>query len=714
MQIIAKTAAISLFLSFILHSSGQIVHEQSGFRWEWDPLKDQATLRKKDGNRLIWQGSLLPAFWIQLNNQPAYIKATADKVTDDGIITLQLGNLGTGRLRVRKNNDRIDLEELQINWNAQAPEIIEMFIGTRSTLTDSVNVPALWDRPFVPDWSAAAYCVPGAKEGPAQSYFRMWDFGQTTINLGNFGPSLSTPYGAAFPKPTLFAGMGSPDGWISFGAGEIPDAALNLKVLSTRGCFQYIYREDLWGANPHKTRTWKNLLRITFDTSAYRAFEKYYASFPNNLSKKLPVKSLFNTWGMWRRAIYPLQPITDFAAKIGSETLVMDDQWESEQGSGKIHTERFPHFKEDMQRARDKGITIGFWETLAWISDTVKWNLTSADLIVDKAGKPIRTNWSFDPGSTSFYCLDISSPKAKEFLQDRTRQQMQELDPVLLKLDFGYALPSPHQGVPRDPDFRGERYSYTLIKTIADAARSVNPQVIILNYGIGPLWWPVTDMVSLDDQGDLWYEGKQGHAEWSIWASLMSKAGVMVTGSSTYNWDDDKEVLLNTAIIGVPGASLPIENVSDLNANRRLALNKWFRRTVLWEPEWFNSETGNYDRPPALRCWGRKENGKITAIALRPEADEKFMAAAPRDIKFSGRWVLISQSEDDVYTTKSLAVVPFDKGTITMRSSKPKSINRYNTSGQQPFTAWKWSDGKLTIDISGKELEQIAGFLIQR
>lgn len=707
MPVFLRAKAVLLLLCIYLSSPAQL-------KWQWDPIKDQATLKTQNGNRIIWQGSLLPAFWIQLNDERVYIKATATSAVGSNEIKLKIGDLGSGSMHINEGNNRIDIEELSVTWNAAPPAIIEMFIGTRSTAGDSVNVPALWDRPFVTDWSAAAYCVPGAKEGPVQSYFRMWDFGQTTINLGNFGPSLATPYGAAFPRPTLFAGMGSPDGWISFGSGEIPDAALNLKVLSTRACFQYIYREDLWGANPVKTRTWKNLLRITYDTTAYGAFEKYYASFPDNLSKKLPARSLFNTWGMWRRAMYPLQPIIDFAARIGTEILVMDDQWESAQGSGQVHTERFPDFRGDMQKARNKGMTIGFWETLAWISDTTEWNLTSEDLIVDKNGRPIRTNWSFDPGSASFYCLDISSPRAKKFLEDRTRNQMKELNPALLKLDFGYALPSPNQGVPRDRNIRGERYSYMLIKTIADAARSVNPDIVIMNYGISPLWWPVTNLVSLDDQGDLWYATKQGHAEWSIWASLMSKSGVMITGSSSYNWNDDKEVLLNTAIIGIPGATLPIENVKPSNINRRWALNKWFRRTLQWEPEWFNSETGNYDRPPALRCWGRKENGKLTALALRPDADENPVAGAPADINFSGRWALISQDKDDIYAAKNLVIIPFDEGSVTLKSTKPKSIDRYNFSGKQAYTSWKWADGKLTINLAKGELENTGGFLIQR
>jgi hypothetical protein len=252
------------------------------------------------------------------------------------------------------------------------------------------------------------------------------------------------------------------------------------------------------------------------------------------------------------------------------------------------------------------------------------------------------------------------------------------------------------------------------MKIIAKVAREENPNVIIMNYGISPLWLPVTDMISLDDQGDLWYELKQGHAEWSIWASLLSQSGVMVSGSSSYNWNDDKEILLNTAIIGVPGASLPIEAANEENMNRRLALNTWYRRPVKWEPAWFNSHTGNYNQPPSINCWGRKEQGELTALALRENASMPDKKNVPGHIAFKGRWALLSQDEHSIYQAKQLAVIPFDAGMISIKSAKPISIKRMNTKGEQPFANYKYSNGMLTVKISERELEQTAGFLITR
>ena len=96
---------------------------------------------------------------------------------------------------------------------------------------------------------------------------------------------------------------------------------------------------------------------------------------------------------------------------------------------------------------------------------------------------------------------------------------MKTFHPKLLKLDFGYGLPSPAMAVPRNPDYRGEKYAYELVRLIHDAAKKVDPEVSILYYSINPLWTNVEDIVSLDDQGDLWYDVREGHAaSGSIWA----------------------------------------------------------------------------------------------------------------------------------------------------------------------------------------------------
>ncbi|HMH32694.1 MAG TPA: hypothetical protein VK543_06670, partial [Puia sp.] len=383
--------------------------------------------------------------------------------------------------------------------------------------------------------------------------------------------------------------------------------------------------------------------------------------------------------------------------------------WESSQGSGKPHLTRFPDFQKDLDEVRSRKMEIGVWETVGWISDTIPYGLGSSDLIVDQKGLPCKTNWNFDDAGESYYCLDISSPRVKAFLRNRTIATMQSMHPSLLKLDFGYALPSPNMGVPRDPANRGERYSFELIKIISDAAKTVDPNVIVMNYGISPLWFSVTDMISLDDQGDLWYELHRGHQEWSIWASLLGSSGIAVTGSSSYNWSDDAEVLLNSAIIGVPGASLALtldegKEIPESFINRRFALNKFCRRTILWKPGWFNSRKGDLNGPPKLNCWGREEifNGKVvlSALALREEERESIKDSILLKASWSGDWCLIAQDNQDVMSSRRLAIIPFSPGKISIPFWKrPKKITRENVDGPLPFTDWTWKRGVLSLSI---------------
>lgn len=690
---------------------------------KWDLGKDRATLSRRSKGAVTWQGSLLPSFWYENpKKEKKYSKAVVQSAVEEGdkfIVSLQFPGLGKGRLVVGKAATGWQFTELSAEWTVFTPKIIEMYLGA-SVVVNGANVQPTWDRPFMPDWQSFGYCVPGAKAGTVQSYFRSWDFGHTTIALGNFGPSMGTPYGAAFPRPVLFAGMGSDDGWLTVGAGSVPDAAMSLKIQSTRGCLQFLYREDLWGTPKGKTRIWKDLARFAIDTTAYESFRQYYASFSevakSNTGESLrkQTASIWNTWGMWRLRKYPIRPIADFMEKMHNEVMVLDDPWESSQGSGVPDLKKFPNFYQDIAYIRNKGVEVGVWETIGWIKDTVACGLGKKDLILDKNGKPCMANWNFDPQGDAFYCMDFSSEKTRKFLWDRTVRIMKEIKPRVIKLDFGYGLPNPDMGAPRDPVLRGERHTFALMQQIAKAAKSVDPDVVIMGYGISPLWVPLTDLVSMDDQGDLWFDLHRGHQEWSVWASLLSGYGVAISGSSCYDWALDDGILLNSVILGSPGAVLPSEiaeneQVQPRFLNRRLAVNLWHRRTAKWEPRWYNSLTGNMQGPPQLKCWGRVEEGNLTALALR----ESESGHAVENISWTGKWALISQDNASIATSGQVAVIPFTSGHITFfTQNKPQKIVRRNIDGESAMDQWKWADGKLTITVTEEELSNTAGYLV--
>jgi hypothetical protein len=400
--------------------------------------------------------------------------------------------------------------------------------------------------------------------------------------------------------------------------------------------------------------------------------------------------------------------------------MVFDDPWEASQGVGKPNLIKFPHFFEDLDYARGKGIDIGIWETVGWIADPFAAGLSSADLIVDRKGRPCKANWNFDPSGESYYCLDVSVPRVREFIKQRTIRIMQTVKPAVIKLDFGYGLPFPTMGVPRDPRYRGERYAYALTQLIAEAAKGINPKVAIQYYSISPLWLKNIDVVAMDDQGDLWYAVARGHQEWSLWGSLLSDMNIAVSGSSGYKWEQDDEVVLNTAILGPPGAVLSIFGkdeipVSDRYFNRRLAIDRWYRKPLSWAPCWLNSQVGDFTAPPMMKCWGRLERDSVlTALVLRGDADTAINEQL-HGIRWKGRWALISQDDASVFATSTLALIPMDEGEIAIPYPvRPARISGVGRTGETVYKGWQWANGWLIIRVTREDLEREAGVVIYR
>ena len=693
------------------------------YRLEWNLNADQARMFRIAEGQTIWSGGLLPAFWVEdEKGMCRYLKAETVSLTvidsKKSRLDLRIPAWAEGSLTIEKNEWGILFSELKIIWTKEIPSIIEMYWGTQSVPAERASM-VVDERPFTPDWSAAGYCVPGAKEGTVQSFFRFWDFGHSNIALGSFGPSLGAPYGAAFPRPTLFFAMGSDDGWVNFGAGDIPDAAMSLKLQSSLAAIRYSYREDLWGASKDQQKVWNNPLKITFGQSSFDAFKKYYSSFAvkkGTPSTKHQAAS-WNTWGNWKDRKYAIRPMVDFAKKLGAEAFVLDDPWAETKGSINHNKKLFPDFENDIKYIKENGMDCGFWETVGWVGDPASCGLTNDDIILDKNGIPCQTSWNSNPLSSGHFFIDLSSEKSREYVKKRTIEEMTFFKPEVIKLDYGYGIPGPQMGVPRNPALRGERHSYEFIKLISEAAKSVNPDVTILYYGISPLFSEYIDIVSLDDQGDMWYAIKEGHDQWSIWASLLSDRKLAITGSSSYDWDTDDEVILNSLILGsanaVLGTTMPDGSpVPDKYLNRRLAANKWFRRSILWEPLWLNSHIGDLQKAPVLKCWGRLEYGNLTALVLRGKKEQGYEVLNPYE--WSGRWAILSQDDKSIGESSKIAVIPFDEGSLSMKlKSKPKKVLSVGVNTQQEKKDWTWNNGELKLAISGNDLINVAGFLIE-
>jgi hypothetical protein len=733
----AMRSAGALLLGFLVLTSA--AKGQADWSWQtheyslhWDLRADRAQLVQAGTGQRIFSGPLLPGFWLKLpSGERRFVKAQFDAASappgpSGGSIGLLLPGLGRGTLRFDAEAWGIRFKELRVTWTGAPPAIIGLYFGS-APLTDEERtiVPSL-DLPFWPRWSAEGYCVPSAKGGPVQSFFRNWDLGQATLPLGSFGPSLGTPYAAAFPRPLFSAALGGRDGWVAFGPGSIPDAALTFEIRATTGALHYLYREDLWGPSRSRTRVWSEPLRLAWAPTAWDAFHELFATFgPEKAVSPIDQQANWNTWGNFKNRHYDLRLEADQAAAFGAQVLVIDDGWETMEGSGIPNAERFPEFAADLQYIRSKGLAPGFWVTAGWVTDPSAAGLTAKDLLLGADKRPRRASWNMavDSGGIQHYCLDPSSPRTRDFLRHRTIQMMRAFNPQLLKLDFGYGLPGPDVSAPRNPEFRGERLPFELMRIIVDAAREVKPDVTIQYYGIHPLMRPVTDVVALDDLGDAGGYEVEAHGEWSIWSALAAAQGSAIMASSGYDWKADTEVLLDTAVIGAPGSVLPSPHseqpaLPDAWIAHRQALARWYRRSTGWKPLWLNSDRGSIGHEPVVRCFGRIEaiegSDRLTAVVLGEQKPEGEQAMALRGMRWQGRWALISQDNEAIFASRKLALIPFDTGFLDIPLEfPPSSVVAVRADGEEVISDWTFVEGRLHIETSPHR-GALLGFLIIR
>jgi hypothetical protein len=705
-----------LFIASTLEAQTRFTAKSGSYKFHWDLAKDSAVLVKEKPAALIWKGSLLPAFWLQTPaGEKQYVKAklvgSPTLAGNGGTLQLTLGALGTGTLDISYQAGIVRVNRLEVNWSGAPPRIISLYFGTSALQPAEKARAVTLEEPFWADWEATGFCVPSAKGNPIQSFFRMWDMGHASLPLGSFGPSLGTPYAAAFPRPFYSCAFGSDQGWIALGAGAILDAAMVLKIHASNGCLQYLYREDRWGNAGGNKRVWTEPLRIGWAATAYDAYQAYFDSF----GTLPPVagthqRNVWNTWGDFKIGDFNLKAIADKAVDFEADVLAIDDSWESSQGSGIWYAKRFPDYGEDLKYIRSKGLQTGYWQNVVWLEKPEEYGLSAQDLLCGADGQPVKTSWNMNPHGKGNYCLDPSSAKAVAVIRSRMQKIMKELKPELIKLDFGYGVPSPDVATARNPALRGEKLSFTLLQLITDAAREINPNVTLQYYSIHPLFRQVQNLLALDDVGDAGAREAEGHGQWSIWSSLAGRQGTAIMASSGYDWNADEEVLLNTAVIGAQSAVLPRKladgsPVPPHKISKRVALALWHRHSVGWAPLWLNSHKGSFAQEPKPNCWGRLESkggeNRLTALALRDSTGLTDRSAI-RNMAWQGRWAIISQDEQSIFEARKVALIPFDGGFVEMPWTKaPAKVVMVSNKAEKPFTSWQWKDGKLKINAEG-------------
>ncbi|MGB8356273.1 MAG: hypothetical protein WCD79_20410 [Chthoniobacteraceae bacterium] len=688
--------------------------EDERFQLKWDLDRDFVVVSARAGGQ-VWAGSLLPSLVVadaegKRKGVPARLMSFQENGAGAWRLGLSWEGVTEGELCCRIEAPVLEFTSLELRWGGDPVPLVALYYGAKPLTVEESRAAVSLEEPLWPDWRAEGCCIPSAKGAPVQSFFRKWDFGHASIPLGNFGPSMGTPYAAAYPRPLFAGAMGGAAEFVTLGAGSIPDGAMTWRIRSSCAMIELLFREDLWGAPAGAVRRWEQPFRLAWAESAWESYRRFFGALEMPETEvSVHQKSVWNSWGDFRLGRYDIPGIARRAHDdFGVQRLVLDDGWETWSSSGYVHP-RFPNFAEDIAGIKKMGLEVGAWQTLGWIKNPEETGLGDEDFICGADGAPRRVSWNMDPRSTDamYYFPDPSSEKTRSFLRERTHRVMRLLEPTILKLDFGYNTPPPDVGAPRDPALRGERCATELMKIVADAAREINPQVTIQYYGISPLLKPFIDMIALDDLGDCGEMEGAGHGEWSIWAALAGLQGTAIMASSGYDWHQDEFVILDTAIIGSSGSILPStmpdgSPVPDRYICRRLAIARWQRHTRGWAPLWLNTEKGTLARPPRVRNWGRLEkwNGETRLVSLILQQGGVVDLDEGREVKWSGRWAIISQDERSIFETGRLALIPFEAGAIEIPYVvEPREVRIVAREGETMLKTWRWENGRLGIEL---------------
>lgn len=262
---------------------------------------------------------------------------------------------------------------------------------------------------------------------------------------------------------------------------------------------------------------------------------------------------------------------------------------------------------------------------------------------------------------------------------------------------------------------------------IGEAARALKPEITIVYYGVHPLLHDLYDLVNLDDLGDAGASAEYeriGHSQRCMWAALAASHGMAINTSTGYYSGALDGILLDTAVVGANGLTLGESDadgcsLTEADARRWSAISVWRRRRNAWTPVWLDVDMGGGGSEPLLRSWARAERigdeRRITAAALRGEATAETTFEELGSVRFTGAWALISQDDDGIWSTATLACIPFRPGVLTI--DRPvESIVVHRSGGQTRAEApesRQLADGSIVIRVSHEELGRIEGFILR-
>jgi hypothetical protein len=254
----------------------------------------------------------------------------------------------------------------------------------------------------------------------------------------------------------------------------------------------------------------------------------------------------------------------------------------------------------------------------------------------------------------------------------------------LVKFDFGYELPPLQQGAPWRMDDAGERLLFKALEVVVGAMREVDPDLVVMYYGLSPFLGPWVDLHSPDDlwlcPGDYALEANRRF----FFSGLLGELGIPTLGSTGYDWASAPSIWFDAAPVGTLGSlqSFAGDEIDSAPTPLRVAKYNGLVHLLRPSPEFtvmpLDPPSNSAIFGANASSWARLERGQPVMVALR----DRRWDGAPGPGGFGG-WltsdtsvVIASATDEPIPAASRLGIVPFGNGRLVLRRQDPASAAR--------------------------------------
>ncbi|MDV6330680.1 TIM-barrel domain-containing protein [Asticcacaulis sp. 201] len=508
---------------------------------------------------------------------------------------------------------------------------------------------------------------------------------------------------------------------------EAPSGDHLMHTQGGRSSVIFRYRSDLWGNArlPGKLTLGAGMV-MTFGRSDRDAIKAYYRLMeakglagvrkPSAKKQKAMTASLFSQWGAQlaqgmqghRNSQSHTEATYDALKRAGFRygAFGVDEAWDTAEGSLIVNPATFPDLDGFGARLRKDGLNLALWVGVILCESPQTIGLEDRHMLRDKAGQVVRhPMWD-----RQIAYLDISQPEVQANVRRRIVAMMEAHRPEFIKFDYGYGHPSLDVACPADSRLAGEAFFLKAAELLADAARSVNPDVVIMYYGLTPLMTLHTDILGEDDPWASYGDYDIEINRRVYFSSILGEIGMPTFGSGGYDWATMPSIWFDTVLAGpMGGIADPSGDERGQTPTREMVarfngLSRIARPTTRFTLDVTTADPISVIKGAHSPSWIRREEGKIIGLALR--CSDWFGSPGTKElrgiIETEIDVVIVAQDELGLSQSRRLGIVPIQSGRLTLVPAQRRgtvTMTEHYADGSRRVSRQNLNNGRLTLSL---------------